>query len=114
MIDSYVFGRMVIDGREYTRDLMILPGGGIISPWWRRSGHVLVPADLEKMLAAKPALLVIGTGASGMMRPAPDLKADLAARGTRAVVLPTERAVDEYNSLLGRENGLAACFHLTC
>jgi len=114
MIESYSFGRMVIDGREYNKDLMILPPGEIISPWWRISGHELVMADLDELVVAKPGMLVIGTGAYGVMRPAPDLEAGLDKLGIRTVVLPTGKAVDRYNALREGDGGLAACFHLTC
>jgi hypothetical protein len=114
MIDSYSFGRMVIEGREYRKDLLILPDGRIVCPWWRISGHELAPADLREVVAAGPRLLVVGTGADGVMKPAPDLLENLEAGGIRVVLLPTGPAVERYNSLLGKEAGLAACFHLTC
>jgi len=36
MIESYSFGQMVIDGQEYTSDLIIFPDR-INSSWWRNS-----------------------------------------------------------------------------
>jgi hypothetical protein len=114
MIDSYSFGRMVIDGREYKKDLMIKTDGGIISPWWRLTGHELVPADIEELVSTKPSILIVGSGAYGVMKPAPELKERLESMGIRTVVLPTGQAVERYNSLWGQESGVAACFHLTC
>lgn len=105
---------MAVDGREYSKDLLIFPDGGIVCPWWRISGHELAPADLEEMVAAHPGLLIVGTGAYGVMKPAPDLREFLEAKNIRTVFLPTGQAVDRYNSLLGKETRLAACFHLTC
>jgi len=113
MIESYSFGRMVIDGREYTRDLMILPGGEIVGNWWRKIGHELVMEDIGELLAAKPEQLVVGTGNSGVMRVGKGLENELQAKGIRLIALPTGQAVERYNSLLGKER-LAACFHLTC
>jgi len=114
MIDTYSFGRMIIDGRKYTKDLWILPNGEIVCPWWRITGHELVLADIEELMAARPDLLIIGTGANGVMRLAPGLESVLRARGIRTVVLPTAEAVERYNSLRGEDSGIAACFHLTC
>jgi hypothetical protein len=41
-IDSYKFGRIVIDGQAYSRDVIILPDR-VIRDWWRDSGHILHP-----------------------------------------------------------------------
>lgn len=114
MIESYSFGKMVIDGREYTKDLMVLPNGEVASPWWRKSGHELVAADIEVLVEARPGILVVGTGSSGMMKPDPKLCSALEASGTTVVVLPTKQAASEYNSLRGQGENVGACFHLTC
>ena len=114
MIDSYSFGSMTIGGREFRKDLIILPDGTIIHPWWRESGHRLVFQDIEPVIEASPDELVVGTGDPGMMEPDPDLVAGLEAKGIRVQVLPTAGAVQEFNSLTGSDRRIAACFHLTC
>jgi hypothetical protein len=50
-IDHYEFGRIVIDGREETRDLIILPDRMVLN-WWRQEGHALVVDDLGEVLDA--------------------------------------------------------------
>ena len=114
MIDSYAFGRMVVDGRAYTKDLMILPGGAVVHPWWRDSGHELAEGDIKPLLDASPQALVVGTGSPGMMEMAPELGSELESRGILVVVLPTGQAVDHYNSLVRSGGKVGACFHLTC
>lgn len=114
MIDSYSFGRMVIDGHEYTKDLMILPDGTVVHPWWRNAGHQLVASDIEALVEASPGVLVVGTGNPGMMTPDRALCAELESQGIRVIVLPTKEAVGEYNALRQRGENVAACFHLTC
>jgi hypothetical protein len=53
-IDQYEFGRIVVDGREETRDLIILPGR-VVRNWWRRDGHALVLDDLaEPWTSSRP------------------------------------------------------------
>jgi hypothetical protein len=37
MIDAYSFGKMTINGKEFRKDLIILPDGSVLSPWIRRS-----------------------------------------------------------------------------
>jgi hypothetical protein len=36
MIESFSFGRAVIDGRVYHSDLILFPDGRIQSSWWRK------------------------------------------------------------------------------
>jgi hypothetical protein len=112
-IESYSFGRMAIDGRQYTKDVIIFPDGSILSPWWRRKGHVLAAADLEKMLNAAPEIIICGTGAMGLMRPAADLKEYLQACNIVFITERSGKAVEIFNRLSG--NGkVGGCFHLTC
>ena len=40
-LDGYQFGRIVVDGRQETRDLVVLPDG-VVRDWRRRDGHALV------------------------------------------------------------------------
>lgn len=105
---------MTIAGQTIRGDLFIFPDGRISQNWWRREGHLLQADDLIDLLQSKPQLLVVGTGASGLMRPAPGLEAHLQSAGVEAVFLPTADAVARYNALLGEDKRFAACFHLTC
>jgi hypothetical protein len=66
-IDHYEFGRIVVDGQEERRDLIILPDR-VVRNWWRRDGHALVLADLDQVLDDLPEHLVMGTGAHGQPR----------------------------------------------
>ena len=40
-IDRYAFGNIVIDGKAYTKDVIIFPDR-VYSPWWRKDGHFLI------------------------------------------------------------------------
>lgn len=112
-IDDYAFGRIVIDGREERRDVILTPSG-IHPNWWRDEGHRLVLDDLDIVLEASPDVLVVGTGADGRMRPDPDLDATLAERGIRMEAMPTADAVRRANELFREGANAAAAFHLTC
>jgi hypothetical protein len=111
-IDSYSFGRIVIDGKAYTSDVIIYPGR-VDASWWRKEGHLLQLADLSDALRAKPEVLIIGTGFSGVMRVPRETVDDIARRGIEVKAEWTSRAVDEYNELQGRKNVIAA-LHITC
>jgi hypothetical protein len=110
-LSAYEFGRVTVDGREETRDLIVLPDR-VVRDWWRREGHELVLADLEQVLDELPERLVVGTGAHGRMRPDPETLERLAERGVAVEALPTAEAVERYSELDPRRT--AAALHLTC
>jgi len=61
-IDSYSFGSIQIDGKDYASDVVLL-GGDVKSPWWREAGgHVYAVEDFEELLAAAPEVLRAGQG----------------------------------------------------
>jgi hypothetical protein len=66
-IDSYRFGRIVIDGQAYNCDVIILPDQ-VIRDWWRGSGHILHPDDLLLVFEASPKVLVVGQGSTSRLQ----------------------------------------------
>jgi hypothetical protein len=110
-IESYEFGRVTIDGREETRDLIVLPDR-VVRDWWRQNGHGLVLDDLRDVLDELPERLLVGTGAHGQLKPDPGTLQTLRARGIDVEVLPTPEAVERYAGLDPRRT--AAALHLTC
>jgi len=114
VIDGYEFGQMVIDGKSYTRDLIILPQGEVFSSWWRQEGHKLVLDDLKPVLNAQVTNLVVGTGQSEMMQVDSTLVDHLEGQGITVTILKTDEAVGKFNQLRREKRGVAGCFHLTC
>lgn len=114
-IHGYRFGRVVADGREHASDLIVLPEG-VHAGWRRREGHRLVPEDLAPIEGAGIEVLVIGTGAAGLMRVPPETLAALEARGMKVHAARTGRAVELYAELAGTapRRRVAAALHLTC
>jgi hypothetical protein len=110
-IEGYDFGRVVVDGVEQTRDVIVLPDR-VVTNWWRADGHTLVLADLDDVLEELPPHLVVGTGAYGQMRPDPDAVEQLREREVQVEALPTPDAVRRYSELDPRST--AAALHLTC
>jgi hypothetical protein len=111
-IESYRFGRIVIDGQTHHKDVIILPDR-VIGGWWRKEGHALHPDDLEAVFEAAPEVLIVGQGASGLMRVAQETRRALQAAGIELVALPTKEAVEMYNATR-EERIVAAALHLTC
>jgi hypothetical protein len=110
-IEGYRFGRVLVNGREETRDVIVLPGR-VVRNWWRKDGHSLVRQDLEDVLDELPERLIVGTGASGEMRPDPATVEELRGRGVEVEVLRTDQAVARYGELDPAQT--AAALHLTC
>lgn len=111
-IDSYSFGRLVVDGRVYTSDVIVYPDR-VDASWWREEGHCLRIADLKELLAARPSVLIIGTGYAGALSVSEPARDAIHAAGIELHVERTGRAVGLYNELSGRK-AVAAALHLTC
>ena len=97
-IAGYRFGRIDIDGRTYTSDVIITPER-VIDTWWRQQGHSLAIADLGDVVAAKPDLLVIGTGYFGRMTVSDEARRYLTAHGIQVRDARTREAVQDFDRL---------------
>jgi len=112
-IDSYQFGKIVIDGTVYNSDCILIDDS--VQPnWWRKQGHLLTPEDLQPVIAAKPSILVVGCGASGMMKVSEDIEQVLQEHGIELFKANTYKAVERFNELAGKGENVAAALHLTC
>ena len=111
VIEGYEFGRVTIDGREETRDVIVLPHR-VVRDWWRKDGHGLVIEDLDDVLAELP-----GATAGRYRRPRTDATRPGHARDAadpryRRRGRPTPEAVARYAELDPQTT--AAALHLTC
>lgn len=111
-IDSYEFGRIKIDGMDYTRDLIICPDG-IRENWWRKDGHGLHPEDLARVMDIAPDTIIIGCGDNGVLKVPEETESWIEEKGMELIALPTRAACDRYNELSGKGKVVAG-LHLTC
>ncbi len=111
-IQAYRFGRIVIDGVVYNRDVIIFPDR-VLSNWRRRGGHKLVLEDLVEVLEDGPEVVILGRGVFGRMKVSEDLRESITERGIELVVLRTEGASKAYNEMRERQRVVAA-LHLSC
>jgi len=112
-IDSYQFGQIVIDAVSYSSDC-IITSDGVQSNWWRKQGHSLAEEDLKTIIAAAPAVLVVGCGASAMMKVPRQTQQFLRQHNIKLEALDTQRAVQRFNELSRAGVKAAAALHLTC
>ena len=52
IINSYDFGKIIMDGKHYTTDLLVFLDK-IKADWWRKEGHRLQIADLKEVIEVK-------------------------------------------------------------
>ena len=112
-IDSYRFGKIVIDGVDYSSDCLIL-GKNVQSNWRRKRGHLLSAEDLEPVIKAKPTLLIVGCGKSGMMKIPNETRHFLLEENIQLEATDTASAVERFNELSQTKVKIAAALHLTC
>jgi len=112
IIDSYQFGFIVVNGKKYASDVIIFPDR-VRDNWRRKTGHQLCLEDVAEVIAENPELLVVGSGAAGLMRVLPEVRDDFDARSIKLVAEATGKACHTYNQLCHSQRVVAA-LHLTC
>jgi hypothetical protein len=111
-IDSYQFGQILINGRKYTSDVIIFPDRVQVD-WWRDEAHELALKDIPEIMSEKPKVLLVGTGAFGLMRVLPEVEREAEECHIQLIVQPTGEACEIYNQLAQTQRVVAA-LHLTC
>lgn len=115
MIESYEFGSIVINGKKYTKDLIVFPEK-ILENWWRKEGHMLNVEDLKEIFEqkTKPEILVVGTGYYGIIKISSEVNEILKAQAIKLIAQPTKEACQTFNKLLETNKRVVGAFHLTC
>jgi len=111
-IEDYSFGKITVDGKGYTADVIIYPGR-VDSSWRRREGHCLHRDDLSDVVNERPDSIIIGTGFYGALKVPQDLVRELVSKGAEVYVKRTAEAVSLFNNLSLQKRTIA-CLHLTC
>ncbi|MEN2994295.1 MAG: Mth938-like domain-containing protein [Thermodesulfovibrio sp.] len=112
-ITHYSFGKMVVNGNEYTQDLIVFTDS-VFPSWWRKEGHSLCMEDLVEVFKKDVKILVVGTGAYGKMKVDESLIEELKNKGIETYVRETDKAVSLFNQFLDEGKKVAGAFHLTC
>ena len=115
-ITRLAWGRVELEDGRCFKDAKLFPGGA--REWdWRETGtaHVpgIQPADVEELLEHGATVVVLSKGVMERLRVCPETLRLLEERGIRAHVLQTEKAVELYNTLRGKER-VGGLFHSTC
>ena len=112
MIEAYRFGSYIIDGKEYRWDIKIFDKR--VEQWENRGGHNLLLKDVEDLIATKPEYIVIGTGASGLVKVSDEVRERAAANNIKLIIEKTPVAVEDFNRLQKKGKSICAIMHGTC
>jgi hypothetical protein len=112
-VDEYEFGRIVIDGKTYERDLIVTEGHirrrkkGGSKKLKSRYGHT--PLSEHEELPWECTTLVVGTGFYGGMPVTDGVREEAQRRGVSLVEMPTTQALQHLN-----DEKTCLVLHLTC
>lgn len=110
-IDSTEFGKIVVDGKSYDYDIIILPDSTIKKRGLQKGTHIVCVEELELLFKEKPKVIVIGTGQSGVAEIEPKVLEKARKEKIKIVEVPTPIAIKKFNEINEKKAGL---FHLTC
>ena len=111
-IDSYSFGKIVINNNTYSSDVIVYPDR-VDPSWWRKEGHYLNKGDMSAVVMAKPDIVIIGTGQSGVMEVPESTVHFLESHGITVHIGKTGQAVELFNKQ-PKDKIVIGAFHLTC
>jgi len=111
-IQDYSFGKIIIDGKRYTSDV-ILYSDYVEDKWWRKKGHELHEEDISVIIDKNPEILIIGTGNLGYLKISKEIKKYIESKGIEIKIAKTTEACKLFNEFSGQKNVIAA-LHLTC
>lgn len=112
MIQSYSFGTFIIGGKRFDSNVKLI--NDVAQPCRYFDNHIITKDDFTDLIAAKPEIIIIGTGASGYVA-VPEAVIDLMQKNKiKLIIKKTKQACEEYNSLIKQKKTVAAIMHNTC
>ena len=116
-IDSFNFGFIVVDEKQYAHDVVILPDGTVKerdSGKGRLGSHSIARSEIENLTRLQPDIILIGTGVQGMARLAREAEHYLSQPDLNLTILPSTQIVKKYNQYVENGEKVAALIHITC
>lgn len=112
MIEHYEFGKFIVDGKKYESNIVLM--GTEIKEGRYLPGHQLKLDDFLPLINYKPDVIIVGTGAYGVIKVPKEIIDYIEKRGIKLIVEKTEKACETYNSLVKERKKVAAFLHNTC
>lgn len=111
-IDSCSFGAIIVSGVRYTSDVIIYPDK--IRPDWRRKeSHSLEIEDVQDVIAYRPHIFIVGSGASGTLRIPEHTRRYCEQQDIQLKAYPTDEACRLFNKEMAQHRKVVGAFHLT-
>jgi len=110
------WGRVEVEGYAPFKDVKLYPGGARSWDWnetGTRHSPGVQPADVEELIERGADVVVLSTGMLRRLEVHPATLDRLAAAGVAVHVLPTKRAVEQYNELRLSAH-VGGLIHSTC
>ena len=99
-------------GEQRLRASCIVSADNLITEWPPRTFAELAPEHLEAILALKPELVLLGTGATQRFPPAP-IRSGFTAKGVGLEVMDLGAACRTFNILVQEERRVVAALFLS-
>jgi hypothetical protein len=116
-INSFNFGFIVVDDKQYAHDVIILPDGSVLDrhPGKGRLGsHTISKSEIETLSKEPVDAILIGSGVQGMARLAHDAEHLMLDPELNITMLPSTQIVKKYNQHVEDGDKVAALIHVTC
>ncbi len=114
-IESFSFGRIVIDGTAHRKDVVIYPDGSIAQRkggLWLFGSHSFESQEIEELEGAE--VVALGLGMLSRARLSGPAKEYLRKHDLEIRMLPTREAVNTFNQLIEQGRKAGAILHITC
>ena len=112
MIDEFKYGFFKVDRKEHYGDIKII--NDKVKQWPSRERFILRKEDLKDIIEAKPDILIIGTGATGLLQVSKELQMELQQLRIKIYIEKTVQACQRYNKLKRELKNVHALLCATC
>lgn len=116
-INGIGFGWIIIDGKRYWHDVIILPSGGVK----RRKGgflmfgsHFFRLEEFREICSERVDVIVVGTGIMGAAKLSENSQRFLREQKVEVLTLPSREAAKRFNELVESGRKVGAIIHVAC
>jgi len=116
-VESLSFGSIIVGGKKYRRDLVLLPDGTVKQRkggFWIFGSHNLKMKEIEELSRTGAEEIVIGTGTNPRARLSNEARSYATQAQLQLHTLPSYQAVTKFNHLIDLGKRVAAIIHITC
>jgi len=116
-VNSFDFGSIVIEGKQYGYDVVILPDGSVKEREASKAifgSHTITKDEIEELAKTSPDFIVVGAGVEGVAQLSRDAQAYAEEKKVNLLTLRSYAAAKKLNELTGEGKRVAALIHITC